>query len=330
MSSLHTRRVAIALALLAALALPLVASSFMLFQLSMVLVYAIAILGLDLLTGVNGQFSLGHSAFFAIGAYVAAFLMDRVGLDYGWALPAAGALCFVVGFLFGLPALRLEGAYLALATFALALAMPPLLKLSLLEPWLGGVQGISVLKPEAPAWLSKWVVLNADQWLYCVVLGVALPLFAAAANIVGSRSGRALMAIRDHSIAASAMGIPTALYKALAFGLSAFYTGVAGALATLVVQFVAPESYTLLFSIALLVGLVVGGAGSIWGAVVGGLFILFVPNLAEQVSKSLAGAIYALMLLAAIYLLPTGVAGGARALVASLSRSRRPTTKQET
>ncbi|MEP6872913.1 MAG: branched-chain amino acid ABC transporter permease [Burkholderiales bacterium] len=288
-----------------AIAVPWLVPSFVLFQLTLVLVYAIAILGLNLLTGFNGQVSLGHSAFFALGAYAAAIGIDQVHLPYYATLPVAAVVCFVVGFLFGLPALRLQGSYLALATFALAVAMPQILKFSRLETWTGGVQGISFNKPEPPAGLS----LNADQWLYAVVFGVALLAFAGAKRLVASRSGRALMAIRDNPVAATAMGVDVALVKSLTFGVSALYTGVAGALAAIVLQYVAPDSYTVLFSIALLVGLVVGGVGSIPGALLGGLFILFVPNLAEKVSKSLAGGIYALILLLVIYLMPTGIAG---------------------
>jgi branched-chain amino acid transport system permease protein len=133
-----------------AVVLPLFLKNFTVFQLTMVMVYAIAILGLNLLTGFNGQFSLGHSAFYAVGAYTAAIMMDRFDLPYWLTLPVAGIACLIVGFLFGLPALRLEGLYLALATFALAIAMPQILKLSLLEHWTGGVQGIVIIKPDAP------------------------------------------------------------------------------------------------------------------------------------------------------------------------------------
>lgn len=128
------RRLAVAVLLLAALALPFFVKNFVVFQFTMALIYAIAILGLNLLTGFNGQFSLGHSAFFGIGAYTAAILIDQAGLPYWLTFPLAGLVCFVVGFLFGLPALRLEGIYLALATFALAVAMPQILKSSPLEP----------------------------------------------------------------------------------------------------------------------------------------------------------------------------------------------------
>src|SRR5690606_10873555 len=156
------RRFWLVLGIVVALTLPLFAGSFTTFQLTQAAIYAIAILGLNLLTGFNGQFSLGHSAFYAIGAYTAAIMMDQWEIAYYWTLPAAGLICLVVGFLFGLPALRLEGLYLALATFALAVATPQILKFSPLEEWTGGVQGIFILKPDAPPGLP----LDQDQWLY--------------------------------------------------------------------------------------------------------------------------------------------------------------------
>src|SRR5438874_10354816 len=163
------------LLLLAACVLPFVVSNYRTFQLTLVLVYAIALLGLNILTGYNGQISLGHGAFYAIGAYAAAILMDRFGLPYWATVPIAGAACLLVGFLFGLPALRLEGLYLALATFALGVSMPQLLKYHHLEKWTGGVQGIVIAKPEAPAIFPKMgLPLNPDQWLYFFTLAVAL------------------------------------------------------------------------------------------------------------------------------------------------------------
>jgi branched-chain amino acid transport system permease protein len=289
----------------AAVALPFVVKNFVVFQITLSVIYAIAILGLNLLTGFNGQFSLGHNAFYAIGAYTAAIMMEHGDIAYYWTLPAAGAVCLVSGFLFGLPALRLEGIYLALATFALADATPQLLKASFLEPWTGGVQGIVIVKPDAPFGLP----LNADQWLYFFTLGVALILYVCAANLVASRTGRALVAIRDHPLAASAMGINVPLYKSLTFGVSALYTGIAGALGAIAIQFVAPDSFTFALAVALFVGLVVGGVGSITGTLIGGVFVLFVPNIAEQVSKGLAGAVYGIILVLVIYVMPTGAAG---------------------
>lgn len=297
-------------------ALPFLLPGFQVFQLNLVLIYAIAILGLNLLTGINGQFSLGHGAFYAVGAYVAAILMNHFGLGYVWTIPAAGIVCFIAGFLFGLPALRLEGVYLALATFALAVATPQMLKLSLLEDWTGGVQGIVIMKPEAPFGLP----LSQDQWLYFFTLVVGLLLYWAARNIVASRSGRALMAIRDNPIAARSMGINVAVYKSLAFGVSALFTGIAGALAAIVIQFVAPDSFTFVLSIALLVGLVVGGVGWLPGALVGGAFIVFVPNIAEGVSKGLSGAVYGIILILLIYLMPAGAGGLIRTVSDRLKR----------
>ena len=318
-------RLAIAAGLVVALVLPLLLRNFVVFQLTMVMIYSIAILGLNLLTGLNGQFSLGHSAFFAIGAYTAAIMMDRWDVAYYWTLPVAGVACFAFGFLFGLPALRLEGIYLALATFALAVATPQLLKSSPLEPWTGGVQGVVILKPDPPPGLP----LNADQWLYYFTLAVLLVLFVAANNLVHSRTGRALQAIREHPIAARLMGVNTALYKSLAFGVSALYTGIAGALGAIAVQFVAPDSFTFLLSVSLLVGLVVGGVGSIGGSIVGGLFVLFVPNLAEHLSKGLAGAIYGVILLLVIYVMPSGAAGFARLLWTRVAARGRVSTLTE-
>src|SRR5689334_18785931 len=306
------------IALILAALLPFAVKNFILFQLTLAMVYGIAILGLNLLTGFNGQFSLGHSAFYAIGAYTAAIMMDGFDINYVWTLPAAATVCFVFGFLFGLPALRLEGVYLALATFALAIAIPQVLKSTLVEHWTGGVQGISLIKPDAPFGLP----LNPDQWLYVFTGIVAIVMYWCAGNLIKSRTGRALIAIRDHPVAASAMGINVSLYKSLTFGVSALYTGVAGALGAIAIAFVAPDSFTFVLAVALFVGLVVGGVASIPGTLVGGLFVLFVPNIAESVSKGLAGAVYGVILLLVIYLMPSGAAGLARLVTAKLMQRR--------
>lgn len=291
--------------LAAIIAAPLFMKNFLIFQFTLAMIWAIAILGLNLLTGFNGQFSLGHGAFYAVGAYTTAIMMEHGGVSYYWTIPAAGIVCFVAGFLFGLPALRLEGTYLALATFALAIAMPQILKFSPFEHWTGGVQGIVILKPDAPFGLP----INQDQWLFYFTLIVLALMFVFAYNLVGSRTGSAIKAIRDNPIAAKAMGINLSLYKSLTFGVSALYTGVAGALSAIVVQFVAPDSFTFALSVILFVGLVIGGVGWIPGAFFGALFIMFVPHLAEGVSKGLAGAVFGIMLIAVIFLMPSGAAG---------------------
>ena len=308
-----TRRAAvlgIALALAAALALPLLVSNFRLFQFTQVGIYAIALLGLNMLTGYNGQISLGHGAFYAVGAYTTAIMIDRWQVPYPLTIVAAGVLCLVVGFLFGIPALRLEGLYLALATFALALAVPQILKY--FEHWTGGSQGIVLSKPNPPWGLT----LSPDQWLYFFTLAILVVLFVLAHNLLAGRTGRAIVAIRDNPIAAEAMGINTALYKSLTFGVSAAYTGVAGALSAIAIAFVAPDSFNIFLSITFLVGIVIGGLASISGAIFGALFIQFVPNWAQDISKAAPWAIFGVFMIGFVYLMPTGVAGAIRLLTA--------------
>jgi branched-chain amino acid transport system permease protein len=314
----RARRNWIALAVLVVLAcaLPFLVSNYRVFQLTLVLTYAIALLGLNMLTGYNGQISLGHGAFYAIGAYTAAILMDKGGMPYWATIPIAGLVCLVAGFLFGLPALRLEGLYLALATYALGVAMPQILKHDSLQRWTGGVQGIVISKPDPPFGLE----VSQDQWLYLFCLAWLLLLFLIAWNLLRGRIGRAMVAIRDQPVAAQAMGVNTALYKSLTFGVSALYTGIAGALAAIAIQFVAPDSFGFFLSITFVVGVVIGGLASISGALFGAVFIQFVPNLADDISKAAPWAIYGIFLIAFIYLMPTGVAGFIRLAWSRLRR----------
>ena len=314
--------VAIAVAVFA-LAFPFVASGYHIYQGAQVLILAIALLGLNLLTGFNGQISLGHGAFFAIGGYGAAILMVKFGLPYWLAIPLASVVCFIAGFLFGFPALRFGGLYLALATFALAVAAPQILSYKGFDFLTGGSQGLTLAKPPVPFGLR----LTADQWLYLVCLACAAALYWAARNLVRGRIGRALVAIRDQPIAAETMGINAALYKTTCFGVSALYAGVAGGLSALAVGFVSPESFGLALSLAFLVGIVVGGLASLGGALFGALFIEFVPNLADQLTvsfgesaKALPGAIYGALLILVMAVLPTGGAGAARAAMKAVAR----------
>jgi branched-chain amino acid transport system permease protein len=318
-----SRALALTALLVGAGLLPLLLGDYRTFQLTQALIYAIAILGLNILTGYNGQVSLGHGAFYALGAYAAAILMTQGGVAYYWTLPVAGVVGFGAGFLFGFPALRLQGLYLALATFALAVATPQILKSNHLAAWTGGVQGIVILKPDPPAGLP----LSPDQWLYCVTLAVLVLLLVGAWNLLHGRSGRAINAIRDNPIAAQAMGVDLALYKTLTFGISAAYTSIAGALGAIVVQFVAPDSFTVFLSITLLVGLVVGGLASIPGAIFGGLFVELLPNLAEQISKAAPWAIYGAFLIAFMYVMPYGIWGLMRTLYQRLRR-KSPATRR--
>ena len=301
----RTRLTIISLLVVLAFALPFIIGSYRIFQLNLVLVYAIVLLGLNILTGYNGQISLGHGAFYAIGAYTAAIMMDHWGFPYWATIPAAGIVCFVAGFLFGLPALRLHGHYLALATFALGISMPQILKYKGLQEWTGGVQGIVILKPRAPFGLD----VSPDQWLYLFTLIVALIMFWLAWNLLRGRIGRSMVAIRDHPIAAEAMGINVAAIKTLTFGVSALFAGVGGALGAIVIQFVAPDTFVALVSISFLIGIVIGGLASISGVIYGALFIQFVPNIADQISKAAPWAVYGVFLLLFVFLAPRGVAG---------------------
>jgi branched-chain amino acid transport system permease protein len=317
----HARVIA-SCALLAAL--PIVSSSYHLFQINLVIIDAIAILGLNLLTGYGGQISLGHGAFYGMGAYTAAILIHRWNVPYPLTLPCAAIVCFTLGLAFGLPAVRLQGLHLALATFALGVVFPQVLKCRALEGLTGGVQGITIDKPIAPLGLA----LSADQWLYCVLLAVAAVVFLAVRLLVQGPTGRVIVAIRDRPVAAASVGIDTALYKSLTFGVSAMCTGVAGALGALAVQFVGPDSFSIFLSIGLLVGIVVGGLASISGAVYGALFIQFVPSLADGVSKAAPTAVYGVALIASVHLMPHGAAGVvsgiARRLAARADRRSKP------
>lgn len=325
------RLVWLVVGLAVALILPFVVPGFTIFQLTQAIIYAMAIQGLNLLTGYNGQFSLGHSAFYAIGAYTAAIMMFHYEIHYLWTLPVAFVISLFVGFLFGFPALRLEGLHLALATFALAVATPQLLKWKPIEGWTGGVQGLFVFQPDPPLGLP----LTQDQYLYYLCLAVMIILFVCAWNIVRGRTGRALIAIRDNPLSAKSMGINTSLYKSLTFGVSAAYTGVAGALGAIVVGFVAPDSFTFLLAVLFLVGLVVGGVASIWGPIIGGIFVLFIPNISDNVQTMIGGwfgwiginitwLVYGVFLILVVYFMPSGFAGLWRWLTNQLLRLSKP------
>ena len=301
---------------LLALAPTFLVEGYRLFQLTLAVIYAVAILGLNIVTGYNGQISLGHGAFYAVGAYATAIMMATFGMPYWATLPIAALICAGLGYAIGFPALRLGGLYLALTTFALAVAVPQILKYNAFEEWTGGVQGVFIAKPDAPFGLP----LNADQWLYLFTTVIAVAIFLLSWNLLRSRIGRAMMAIRDQPIAAEAMGMDIARLKTRTFAVSAMITGIAGALSAIAVEFVSPDSFSVMLSITLFVGMVVGGIASILGAVFGGLFVVFVPNLAEEISKAAPGVIYGVILILFLFVLPTGFAGFLRRLAGPLLR----------
>lgn len=306
----------IAVLLAAAVALALSVEGYTLHRFTLAAVFAIAICGLNLLTGLSGQLSLGHGALYALGAYTVAIGMRHAGLDPYFCVLLAGGTAFAAGFLIGLPAARFGLVELALTTWALAVALPQLLKSSILSSWTGGVQGLYLDRPGAPAGLG----VSDDQWWFGVAVSALALALLVLRNLRESRSGRALQALADHPIAAQAMGIDLVRTRALAFGASGAFAGVAGALGALLADFVGPDSFGVWFSIEFLIGTVVGGVHSAWGALLGGLLMKFLPDLARALPGVPALAAYGLALIVIVGLLPGGLASGVERLL------RRPGT----
>jgi len=271
------------------------------------IVYAIAILSLNLLTGFNGQISLGHGAFYGVGAYTTAILVA----DHGWphlaTVVAAAVVCFVVGVLAGIPALRIRGLYLALTTLALATVFPTLIQRF---DWLtGGTQGKSV-----PPFESPTDSLAPDQWAFYLALTFAVVIFLLVRNLVRSRVGRALIAVRDNEVAAEVVGVNLAAYKIVTFGVSAMIAGIAGSLSVLVLEFpfIDARRFTIALSISFLVGMVIGGAASIAGPIIGALFIERAPSVITEdlgIDAAWTNIVYGVLLILLMFLMPGGVVG---------------------
>jgi branched-chain amino acid transport system permease protein len=252
-----------------------------------------------------------------VGAYTTAIMFDRWDVPYPLTLPVAAALAFVLGWAFGLPAVRLHGLYLALVTLAIAIFLVPLLKR--FESVTGGSMGLTLVKPAPPAWTG----LAPDQWLYFLALAVTVVAFLLAHNLLRSRVGRAMRAIRDHETAAEVMGVRLAFYKTLAFAWSAMFAGAAGCVYTWVIGFVSPDSFAVTLSITLLAGLVVGGLSSLAGPLLGGLFVMFVPSLSQDVNEAAPGVAFGLLIIAVMYVAPTGLAGLAGRAARTIGRTLR-------
>jgi branched-chain amino acid transport system permease protein len=285
-------------------------------------VWFIAILGLNIVTGYTGQISLGHGAFMAVGGYTTAILVTDHGVRDLWTIPLAGLVGGLAGFLVGVPALRLSGLYLALATFGLAVAAPQLLRWDKAEDLTGGNGGIQLFNEEQligkgfadVEFLGYTLTFTrAVHYLTWAVAGLLLVL---AWLILRGAPGRAFRAVRDSELAAASSGVNLAAYKTGAFALSAFYAGIAGSLFVIGATFVNPETFPVSFSLTLLVGVVVAGLGSFWGLLAGAAFLTFVDDLAEDVSTAsgVPDTIHGLVLVVLVLVLPTGVAGGLRRL----------------
>lgn len=276
-----------------------------LYKLTIALQWVMVIVGINLLTGFTGQISLGQGAFFAIGGYVLG-----IASFHEWSLPwpvsilIAPVITGILGFLVGIPALRLKGPYLALATLALAVTISPIAKK--FEEFTGGVQGIAMFGK-----IKLWGPLadHPDYFWYYLSLGAAAVMLLVVWNIMHGRMGRALIAIRDNEVAAAAMGINVALYKTTAFGIAAAFAGFAGAVNAAVIQFASPDQYSVLVSIRVFVGAVIGGVATVPGAVFGGLFTQFIPDIAADVSKAASDAVQAVILIVFMYAMRGGFAG---------------------
>ena len=332
----------VAVAVIFFLGFPTVISSFLASEWAQALILAIAIMGLNVLVGYSGQLSLGHGAFMAMGAYISAILAHRYKMDYLVTIPIAAVATGVVGFLFGVPALRLSPLYLALATFALAVVTPSIIKRP--AELTGGVQGILVLQPDPPQFASDvfgsvtGTAMTSDQWIYYITLACALILFWLAWNLVRHRPGRAMRAIRDGEVAAAASGVNVAGFKTLAFGISAFYAGTAGSLYGLSTGFISPDTFPVSLSIQLLVGAVIGGLASIPGPLLGAIFAYFLPIesnqwvpsqtwLPDQVTSTVKNAgpavSYGVILILIMIFAPNGIVGLLRSGYATLNRRLR-------
>ena len=265
-----------------------------------VALYLIAVLGLNVLVGYTGQISIGHSAFMAIGGYTTALMSHYHHTNLIATLPLAFAIAFVCGVLLGLPALRLSGVYLALATFALAVSVPQIaLKFS---KFTGGSAGISANK------------LVTNTWLYGVSWSAAAIAFVFTWLVLRGRTGRAFRAIRDSQVAATSSGVTPAIYKTLAFGISAALAGVAGSLFVLATNgFAQPNEFSVTLSLKILIGAAVAGLGSLWGVLIGAAFIALLPTISA--SAPLIGSthgqdvVFGAFVILVMLLLPNGVAG---------------------
>lgn len=248
--------------LMAFLALfPFLVKNYYVYVANYIAINIIVVIGLNILVGYTGQISLGHAGFFAIGAYGTIIFMTKAHLPFLIALPLAGIVAALFGFLLGIPALRLEGPYLAIATLGFGLTITQVI--GRIE-FFGGRHGLHA--PELA--IGPWN-LNSDRDFYYLLIVITVLLTLIARNLIKTKVGRAFIAIRDADIAAETMGVNLVFYKTLAFAVSAFYAGIAGGLYTFVLRFIEPEIFTLLMSIMFLAMVVVGGLGSIMGSIAG-------------------------------------------------------------
>ncbi len=276
-------RIAVLLAIVIAALVPLVVSDKYALNLMIQIGYlAIAALGLNIVVGFTGQISIGHAAFFGFGAFASAWINNSLHIPVALAIPLAGLATTMVGLLFGLPAARLKGLYLAIATLAAQIILQDFYGRA--EWFTGGVAGA----PAEPFSLFG-IVFDTDERYFYVVLFYLVVCFGLVANLMRTRDGRALVAVRDHYLSAEMMGINLTKYRTLSFGLSAFFAGIGGALYAHYIQFVSIEGFTILFSIQFLGMIIIGGLGSIMGTLLGTAFMVLLPEAMDFLTGLLSG-----------------------------------------
>lgn len=288
-----------AMAAVLLLALPFLVGGYPIYIASLVGIYALVAIGLNLLVGFSGQISLGHAGFFALGAYGSALLASRLGLPFWLAIPAAAAMTAIVGALIAIPALRLKNLYLAIATLGFGVVVQ-----KMIFEWrgiTGGGAGLEVV----PATLGGLSLVVDGRMYYVILVALALGVWTSM-HLIRHRTGRALVILRDSEIAAAALGINVARHKVIAFAFSAFYTAVAGGLLANLVRYLNPESFNVNLSIMFLAMVVIGGLGSIPGAILGALFYVLVPELFRDL-KDAPGLVFGLSLMLTMVLLPGGL-----------------------
>lgn len=259
---------------------PLV-SSYLLALVIQIGIYGIAALGLNILVGFTGQISLGHAAFFGFGAFTSAYLSAKMGVPVMLSIPLAGLVTSFLGILVGLPAARLKGLYLAIATLASQFVLQDFF--SRASWFTGGAAGAS-----APSFnLFGLMPLSGDRKYFYVVIGFLVIMYVLAANLIRTRDGRAMVALRDHYLSAEIMGINLTYYRILAFGISSFYAGVAGALMAHYTGFVSAEAFDLLLSVNFLAMVIIGGLGSVMGSLFGAIFILSLPEVMQAAVRGI-------------------------------------------
>jgi branched-chain amino acid transport system permease protein len=293
---------------------PALLPGFLIFQVSIALTYAIAILGLNLIMGFNGQISLAQGVFFAVGGYIVAILMTTYGFSFWASLPPAVIAAMALGVVVGIPALRLQGLQLAIITLMLAAVVPPLILR--LEPWTKGTQGIALIPPEAPSWLP----VSPDAYIYYICLAGAGLTIIVMLRLVRGETGRRLRSVRDNPLIAEAFGVDIARTKVAAFAVSAAFAGFAGGLFAMVNAFVSPDSFALFKSFEFLTAAIIGGITSIAGAFIGAIIIVFLPEWSAGISLAMAGIVYGAVLLVMMLVAREGVIGLLRSGLAWVSR----------